>query len=123
MHLKTNLLLEDVQWLLHLIPVAALRCFPLGQNRINLHLHVAVLLLQLPHPAQVIGQTVVQTPQSLLVVRGDNRHGRSEGGCRGSCRGRSRVSLRVVAQHIAQPLQTRHGHPGAPSPGSTEHTG
>lgn len=119
----TNLLLEVLEGFLHLIPVASLRCFPLGQNLIDLFLQIAVFLLQLPHPAQVAGQPVVQTPQCLLVVRGGGRCGRSWVSRRFFWSGGSRVFLRLVAQDVAQPLQARHGHPGAPSPGSTEHTG
>lgn len=122
--LITDLLLEVLQWFLGLVPVSSLRCFPLRQDLVDLSLQVSVLLLQPLHLAQVVGQSVVQTPQCVFVVRrGGVGCGRSSG--RGGVRliGWSRVVSLVLAQHVAQTLEAGHGRRGAPSSGSTEHTG
>ena len=113
-----NLLLEVLQWFLRLIPVSSLRCIPLRQYLVDLSLQASVLLLQPFHLAQVVGQSVVQTPQCVLVVCGGVGFGR--GGFRLI---RPRALSLVLAQHVAQPLRAGHGRPGAPSSGSTEHTG
>lgn len=126
MYALTHLLVESILWFLDFIPVSALRSLPLGQNVIDLLLQLAVVLLQLLHPVQVVLQAAVQGLQLLLVVlweRGGGGTAMGSGDRSGGGSDRSGVCLGLVAQDFAESLKVGHGRLDAPPPGSSEHAG
>ena len=79
------------------------------RNVYDLVLQIVIGLLQLPHPTQVAGQTIVQALHGLLVI----------GGGRGIV---VAISPGVGAQSSPETPQSGHRSPGVSSPGPTEHT-